>query len=204
MRQTVLGLSLVLLSAGMGSCGLIGGDEPDVVEQSSETPSAQSFPSASPEVPSSPAAKVALTRPTDPNERLRVVKSGRTDPFAAIVPAVSLDNSSPPNSAPSGSDNQEGPTPSNSGTQSPTATVKVPKPGSSTPPSASKPGTLSPKPGTLSPKPGTPAGKIVLPTLPKPEVAQGVKVTGVVNLGNRPQAIIKAPGGEDYPHCRRG
>lgn len=182
MRRTVLGVTFILLSMGVGSCGLIGGDEPDV-EQSSETPAEQSFPSASPEIPSPPAAKVVLTRPTNPDERLRVVKSGRSDPFAEIVPSFVPDNS-PPRTVPS-----------NSGSQGrPPSTVTVPKTGSSTP-STSKPSASSTKPGTTSSKaPSKTPSKIVLPTLPKPEVAQGVKVTGVLNLGNQPRAIIKAPG----------
>ncbi len=182
MRRTVLGVTFILLSMGIGSCALIGGDEPEV-EQSSETPSEQSFPSPSPEIPAPPAAKVVLTRPTNPDERLRVVKSGRTDPFAEIVPSVTPSSSNPlsvtfnPRSqSTSQTSKQERP---------PTAstTVKVPKPGSS-PKSVTSASTS---------KPSTPS-KIVLPTLPKPEVAQGVKVTGVINLGGRPRAILKAPG----------
>lgn len=169
MRKTVLGITFILLAMGVGSCGLIGGDDEVDVVQSADTSSEQSFPSASPEIPSPPAAKVVLTRPTNPDERLRVVKSGRSDPFAEIVPTV-LPNNSPPRTTPS----QE---------QSP-STVNVPR---------SSP-TSSGTPSTASTKPSTTPGKIVLPTLPKPEVAQGVKVTGVVNLGGRPKAILKAPG----------
>lgn len=177
MRRTVLGVTFILLSMGIGSCGLIGGDEPDV-EQSSEPPSEQSFPSASPEeIPTPPAAKVVLTRPTNPDERLRVVKSGRTDPFAAIVPTVipGSTNSRPLTSTPKSESNPRSQV-------RPSSTVKLPKPGPSTKPLTSS-----------TSKPSQPS-KIVLPTLPKPEVAQGVKVTGVINLGGRPRAILKAPG----------
>ncbi|BDM78528.1 hypothetical protein [Acaryochloris marina] len=167
MRKTILGVTLILLSMGIASCGGAGGDEPEA-EQASETPTEQSFPDASPEIPSPPAAKVVLTRPTNPDERLRVVKSGRTDPFAEIVPAVP--NTSSPRST------------------QPPSTVNVPK---GTAPKATAPTASSTSPST---KPSTTPGKIVLPTLPKPEVAQGVKVTGVINLGGRPKAILKAPG----------
>lgn len=176
MRKTVLGITFILLSMGLGSCGLMGGDDEVDVVQSADTSPEQSFPSASPEVPSPPAAKVVLTRPTDPDERLRVVKSGRSDPFAEIVPTVTPNNA-PSRSVPPSSNSQERPRPA--------STVNVPKPDRTLPTSS---GTPSTKPNTASP------GKIVLPTLPKPEVAQGVKVTGVVNLGGRPQAILKAPG----------
>ncbi|WP_299405098.1 hypothetical protein [Acaryochloris sp. IP29b_bin.148] len=175
MRRTVLGLTFILLSMGIGSCGLIGGGEEPEAEQPSETSSEQSFPSASPEIPSPPAAKVVLTRPTNPDERLRVVKSGRTDPFAAIVPTVVPGNSAP-RSTPSTSQER------------PSATVNTPKAKTSTPSQSSA------AKATSSPSSSAKPGKIVLPTLPKPEVAQGVKVTGVVNLGGRPQAILKAPG----------
>lgn len=171
MRKTILGVTLILLSMGIASCGGAGGDEPEA-EKASETPTEQSFPDASPEIPSPPAAKVVLTRPTNPDERLRVVKSGRTDPFAEIVPAVP--NTSSPRTTPS-----QGQPPS---------TVNVPK---GTAPKATAPTASSTSPST---KPSTTPGKIVLPTLPKPEVAQGVKVTGVINLGGRPKAILKAPG----------
>jgi hypothetical protein len=173
MRRTVLGVTFILLSLGVGSCGLIGGDDADV-EESAESPSEQSFPSPSPEIPTPPSAKVALTRPTNPDERLRIVKSGRSDPFADIVPPI-LPGSEVPNSS----------SPGNSPT-----TVTLPKPGSTLQlASPSKPGTSS-----SAVKPGILPGKIVLPTLPKPEVAQGVKVMGVVVVGSQPQAILKAPG----------
>jgi len=182
MRRTVFGVTLILLSMGIGSCGLIGGeDEPEVIK-SADTTSEQSFPSASTKSPSSaPVAKVVLTRPTNPDERLRVVKSGRSDPFAAIVPRVFPNNSSPQSESSSESSNfreQE---------SSPRINISSPKSGAPTQPSVSK----SPK---SSVSPGNPPNKIVLPELPKPEVAQGVKVTGVVNLGNQPRAILKAPG----------
>lgn len=178
MRKTILGVTLILLSMGIASCGGAEGDEPEA-EQTSETPTEQSFPDASPEIPSPPAAKVVLTRPTNPDERLRVVKSGRTDPFAEIVPAVAPDTSSPR------------PTPSQG---RPPSTVNVPN---ATAPKATAPKATTTKASsapTPSTKPSTTPGKIVLPTLPKPEVAQGVKVTGVINLGGRPKAILKAPG----------
>ncbi|WP_235107652.1 hypothetical protein [Acaryochloris sp. 'Moss Beach'] len=177
MRKTVLGVTFILLSMGIASCGLVGGDEPEA-EQASETPTEQSFPDASPEIPSPPAAKVVLTRPTNPDERLRVVKSGRVDPFAEIVPAVVPENSSP-RTVPS-----QGRPPST--VNVPKATVPATAPKASSAPSG--------KPSSPSTKPSTTPGKIVLPTLPKPEVAQGVKVTGVINLGGRPKAILKAPG----------
>lgn len=176
MRKTVLGITIILLSMGIVSCGGAEGDEPET-EQSSETSTEQSFPDASPEIPSPPAAKVVLTRPTNPDERLRVVKSGRPDPFAEIVPAVVPETSSPRTVPTQGR---------------PASTVQVPK---ATTPKASVPKASSaPKPSSPSTKPSTTPGKIVLPTLPKPEVAQGVKVTGVINLGGRPKAILKAPG----------
>lgn len=178
MRRTVLGVTFILLSLGVGSCGLIGGDDADV-QESAESSSEQSFPSPSPEIPTPPSAKVALTRPTNPDERLRVVKSGRSDPFADIVPPILPGSEAPSSVSPNSS------SPGNSPT-----TVTLPKPGSTLQPdSPSKPGTSSP-----AVKPGILPGKIVLPTLPKPEVAQGVKVMGVVVVGSQPQAILKAPG----------
>lgn len=177
MRKTILGVTLILLSMGIASCGGAEGDEPEA-EKTSETPTEQAFPDASPEIPSPPAAKVVLTRPTNPDERLRVVKSGRSDPFAEIVPAV-VPNTSSPRTAPSQS--------------RPSSTVNVPK--ATTPQASSTPkSSSSSTPSIPSTKPSTTPGKIVLPTLPKPEVAQGVKVTGVINLGGRPKAILKAPG----------
>lgn len=177
MRRTVFGVTLILLSMGIGSCGLIGGeDEPEVIE-SADTSSEQSFPSASTKSPSPAAAKVVLTRPTNPDERLRVVKSGRSDPFAAIVPRVFPNTSSPQPESSNGRGQES----------SPRINVSSPKSVTLPQPSSSK----SPKPSVSS---GNPPDKIMLPELPKPEVAQGVEVTGVVNLGNQPRAIIKAPG----------
>lgn len=178
MRITALGVTFILLSLGIGSCGLIGGEDADV-EESADSPSAQSFPSPSPEIPTLPSAKVALTRPTNPDERLRVLKSGRSDPFADIVPPILPGSAVPSSGSPNSS------SPGNSAT-----TVMLPKPGST--PQAGNPS--NPGNSSSAVKPGISPGKIVLPTLPKPEVAQGVKVMGVVVVGSQPQVILKAPG----------
>lgn len=74
----------IVLSALVGGCGLFGGkDETEVV--------VQPVPIASPgaaATQSTTSAIGSLTQPTNPDERLRGLKSGRIDPFAALLPGL--------------------------------------------------------------------------------------------------------------------
>jgi hypothetical protein len=172
-NQVPLYVTLFLLSGLMGGCGG-GGSEEGNVEQSPQPTASQPFPSPSvPPAISSP-SKIALTRPTNPDDRLRVIKSGRNDPFELLVAPAPSGGTAPSSGSPSGVAN---PNQSSDG-----KTVILPsspvKSGSS-----GKSSSLPSLPGLLN-----------LPELPKKPELAGVKVTGVIQVAGVPRAIIQAPG----------
>lgn len=81
----------IALSALVGGCGLFGGkDETEVVVQ--PVPVA---PPRTAATQSTASAIGSLTQPTNPDERLRGLKSGRIDPFAALLPGLQTSVSEP-------------------------------------------------------------------------------------------------------------
>lgn len=80
-RLVQLGIALAL---GLSGCQWFGGGE------ESETVVVQPVPTATPNQPTRPGSTAAsmstLIQPTNPDERLRVIRGGRVDPFAALVP----------------------------------------------------------------------------------------------------------------------
>lgn len=122
-----------------------------------------------------PPKAVGLIPSTNGDERVKIIKQGRADPFALIP--VSLVTVPPP----PGQVRQVPP-------------VTTP-PRSTLPPSRS--GTLptlprgSQTPG-VTPRGNTPT-LTTLPPLPQPELARAVEVTGVVRVGSVTQIIVKAP-----------
>jgi hypothetical protein len=197
-NQVPLYVTLSLLSGLMGGCNLLGGGgSGDVAVQQSPQPNAsQPFPSPSVPATISSPSKIALTRPTNPDDRLRVIKSGRTDPFGLLVPATTAGSNT--------SDKSASENPSNKTTIAINSKTKAApqqqvgdRPVSSydtflrglssglTKPSAS---------GTKPSASGANSGSVTLPDLPaKPELS-GVKVTGVIQVAGSPRAIIQAPG----------
>lgn len=124
----------------------------------------------------------------NPVERLKQIRPGRTDPFATTQTVgirVSVTQPPPP----------------------PEATVPIPPSPNGgtvttgTPARASTPAPMPPPfpvPGTpASPEGGTgPGGTGTVPTappVPQPDLARAVEVTGVVQVGDVPRAIIQAP-----------
>ena len=92
-------LTLSLLSGLMGGCGLLGGGSENAsVQQSPQPAGTQVFPS--PAVPAANSSvKVSLTRPTNPDDRLRVIKTGRNDPFGLLVAPQAGGGAAPANSS---------------------------------------------------------------------------------------------------------
>lgn len=197
-NRAPLCLTLVLISALAGGCGE---ENPSSNLNVQPSPQAAASPQPFPK-PSVPAtinapSKIALTRPTNPDDRLRVIKSGRNDPFGLLVP-VKVDGGNAP--APSKSvatlTGQSSGQSSSRTTQSSSRTTqeKVPNGDANT-----KPGALGSRLGATAGSTGGSSGTVDLPTLPKqPELAD-VKVTGVVVVAGAPQAIIQAP---DEPTSR--
>lgn len=81
------GLALVALSATVGGCALFGGGESSNpnVQPSPQAATPQTFPSPTLPTTTKAGTKVVLTRPTNPDERVKAIKSGRNDPFAVLV-----------------------------------------------------------------------------------------------------------------------
>jgi hypothetical protein len=180
LNSAPLCVTITLLSALVGGCGLLGGNNTSTNVQPSPQPVASpAFPKPTvPDTVKSP-AKIALTRPTNPDDRLRVIKSGRNDPFLRLA--------EPKESASKASGKSE------SGSK-----------GEGTPSSPDKSTTIAKwmntkfgpaKSSVNLPSLGQPSnsGGINLPSLPaKPELA-AVKVTGVVEIAGMPRAIVEAP-----------
>ncbi|MFM9158346.1 MAG: hypothetical protein ACKOPK_10610, partial [Dolichospermum sp.] len=132
--------------------------------------------------------------PTNGAERLLVIQKGRTDPFGQILD--SRTKISVPTLLPLPTINQQ---PINKNT---TAKSSQPSPMAQKVTEktllASKPLTKpvpnlavkSPQPRSMAPKA---TKKPILPPAPQPKIAQAVVVTGIVLIGEVPQAIIKAP-----------
>jgi hypothetical protein len=204
-NRVPLVLTLSLLSGLMGGCGLFGGGSGEAnVQQSPQPVATQPFPSPAIPTASSP-AKVALTRPTNPDDRLRVIKTGRNDPFGLLGPAISTgqgasnsSNGSTGSTAKSGGSTRSAPPKTvedrlvnsydkflnNVASQ----IVKSPNKGTSRNISSSGGRNIGSS-GSSSTMPNL--GLPPLPTNPEPAK---VKVSGIVVVAGIPRAIVEVPG----------
>lgn len=204
-RFVQLGVALAL---GLSGCQWFGGGE-------DETIVVQPVPTAAPNQPASPGPKApsisTLIQPTNPDERLRVIRGGRVDPFAALVPGAPASsngggtgNTGPLTATASGSRSdpasQTGPTRTVAGappTGVPSAWDRSASgPGASDGTTAARtrsPGSQPGGSGSDLPDLSAPENEVALPPLPQPDLAKGVQVTGFVVLNGIPRAIVKAP-----------
>lgn len=187
------------IAALLGGCGLVSGGDSSTAPSPSASvavapvasPGAkqspgQGFPQPTVQQKGTPKGNVPpdLISSTDPNQRLREIQSNRSDPFSLIstTPSVQF---------------------------SPNPTAAVPPPpaltnpgGSAAPAGGGSNGGGQPnsqRPGRLAPVPSlVPRGPVV-PPRPQPNEARAVSVTGVVQVGGEPYAIVKAP---DEPTSR--
>ncbi len=196
MRQLSSITLIGLLSLSVVGCVSESGVDPTAATNSpSATPSATPVPVVvkppakpgdSPTTPGAAPKAAGLTPSTNSDERARQVKQGRSDPFALIP--LSLVTVPPP-------PGQVRQVPPVTPPRVPGATL--PKlPGGSQPP-----GRTPNVPGT---PPGTPPTLTTLPPLPQPELARAVEVTGVVQVGNVTQIIVKAPNEDSSRYVRVG
>lgn len=178
----------VLLISG---CSLFAGndDSPALVLQPAET---QPVPEqvVRPKLRSTRVA-AALIRPTNPDERLRVLKSGRADPFARLV---SLASPQPSGSAPANQGSRTaGPasaansSPASAANPSPSVRNRVVVNPTSTS------GTRLPASSSSGSPSDLPQSVVRLPPLPQPDLARKVQVTGIALAGGVPKAIVLAP-----------
>jgi hypothetical protein len=190
LNQLSCGLTLVALSATLGGCGLFGGgntNDPNV-KPSPQAASPQAFPS--PTLPTAKSGtKVALTRPTNPDERLKVLKSGRNDPFAVLVTPTKEGAGSKSSSSSSAA-------PEDQQRKISEAFDKIfggSKGGSSQgQKSPANPGSgqgQGQKGGLQAPIPG----ERPIVEAPKPPEPMNIQVMGIASVGGVPQAIVQAP-----------
>lgn len=198
----------VVLAIGLSGCQWFGGGD------ESETVVVQPLPTAAPNQPVRPTTAPSIStliQPTNPDERLRVIRGGRVDPFAALVPGASASSSGgTANAGSTAAVNTTSPGTTVIST-SPTSTVirVPPASGTQTPSSpnrstsgsgasAGATGSRTTSPGSQAGGPdlpdlSTPDNDVALPPLPQPDLAKGVQVTGFVVLNGVPRAIVKAP-----------
>jgi hypothetical protein len=182
LNRVPLYLALTAVSDLMGGCGLFGGGSDTANVQPSPQPVAtQTFPTPKVQVVTAP-SKVALVRPTNPDDRLRVIRSGRNDPFNPLV--------SPPVKATSGSGGG-----SSGAAKSNKAAEKV---GDRIATSYDKfleriSDSYSKSGSGTAPGSSSGSGSVNLPTLPKQPEPAGVKVLGVALVAGMPRAIVQAP-----------
>ncbi len=187
MGKLASGLVLVLLSAGLGGCQLLGSEKASEANDSAvkapkKVPAkkvASKPADASPKPKSVKAISATpLTRPTDPDVRVKAIKKGRSNPFAQLV--------TPPTKA-KPIDLARGSSGKSSSFGTKSALKKGPSSGKTSQPKSNElPRLTNP---TKSPK----TNEIVLPPLPEPTLAKQVSVQGVMMLGGQPKAILKSP-----------
>lgn len=181
LNRVPLYLTLTAVSALMGGCGLLGGGSDTANVQPSPQPTAtQTFPTPKVQVITAP-SKVALVRPTNPDDRLRVIRSGRNDPFNPLVSPAPKEKTSKSGSDASGSA-KSNKTAEKVGDRIATSYDKFLERISD---SYTKSGSGS--------APGSSSGAVNLPTLPKEPEPAGVKVLGVALVAGMPRAIVQAP-----------
>ena len=122
-----------------------------------------------------------LIQSTNPTQREQIALKGRNDPFAQII---DLKTSAVPITI----------TPKTVPAIPPLPTSKVPITTINSPKKSKPPAPLTPVlPKVMPPVVPVPSLESVLPPPPEPDLARGVIVTGVVLVGQQPQAIIKVP-----------
>jgi len=173
----------------------------------SASPTAKSQPFTAPQQPliaQQPAPVVAvpgLVQGTNPDERLKETTKGRKDPFALLPVQPKIEVS--PSSLPGKPSVKKPGLPSlpNPAARRPPVLPALPQSPTKKPAIASVPAGVPkppglPNPTTTSgtPKPTTaPSFKPELPSIPEPELARSIEVTGVVQVGGVTQVILKLP-----------
>lgn len=206
-----------MLVQTMPGCGLQPGNE----ESNAATQSNSQQPTATFEQPSMTTQNLernviaanSLIQPTNPNQRTKQVQKGRVDPFAGLfvsaAPSVSISPQSQPTVvAPRSTPRLAVPPPVETRTR-PRSNVNTGNPQQRNP---SKVNPLAVAPTTetnvLPPTPPMAIGSNSEPFSPpppqNPDLATAVAVTGVVQVGSEPHAIVKVPNETTSRYVRVG
>lgn len=201
-------LTLVgLASLSLSGCGFLGSlfgrgpDEPAPEPVNVPLPNepgdqAQGEDFVEPLVPAAPSAaaiaSAELIQSTDPNERLQQIARSRPDPFATVpIPPR-------PRAVPRPANRPQGQTAGRPGGGGAATGNVAARPGGSSASGGANPG------GTASSGGGGGSSIQPLPSLPQPQFATAVAVTGVVRVGGESYAIIKAPNESTSRHVKVG
>ncbi|MGF1478860.1 MAG: hypothetical protein ACFB4I_05150 [Cyanophyceae cyanobacterium] len=200
--KILLTVAVGIVALGLESCSLlpwVKDEEPQVVEPVS-TPAEEEAVVTEPQPPE---LGVELITPTDPNSQRQVIVQGRPDPFDPISmqPIVTVIPPEPETIDDPGASAAQG-----TSTQSPSASLPstrttASRPSTSSPsakpanrPSASSPAATSPQ--AKQPKPTSSSSTDSQPASPPPnpaQLAESVVVSGIVEIGGKSHAILKAP-----------
>ncbi|MBD1849934.1 hypothetical protein [Leptolyngbya sp. FACHB-711] len=174
----------------------------------SPSPVVRPNPSPSPAAQNPPAPIVLpdLISSTDPNQRVQRVEGNRNDPFALLPTTPTIQRPTPVPGQPVPVGRTTPPAPRVTQPNRPTAqtprsrqaprTAQTPQRQGS----PNRPGTLAPIPNLTGRAPTTP----IAPPPPQPELARAVQVTGVVQIGGTPYAIVTAPNEPTSRYVRAG
>lgn len=203
MRQISWLVLLGALTIGATACGG-GGDAPTAESPAAveEAPVAIPIPSTAPQAATTPPLDTVvvgslppeLIASTNANQRVQEVQRNRPDPFArvATAPIVQVERTAQPT--------QPG---QSSAAPQPSRNTNSSGNGSGNGSGGSlQPGQLAPIPNLV---PG--AGRAAAPQLPpepQPSLARAVQVSGVVQIGNVPYAIVTAPNEPTSRYVRVG
>lgn len=179
----------------MGGCSLpFGSDEPDLSLPVVESPASQPFPQPFASPPPQP--NPILIQPTNPEQRLRMLKGGRADPFQALVPPAKAPTSSSQSSTKAKASDR-----STTALKAYTRFLdrvggqfeqRLSPPTQTVARSRSKSSAVEAPTSTF--RQATTARSIRSPVRPQPNTARGVQVTGVILVAGVPKAIVKVPG----------
>lgn len=213
MRQNSLITLVSVLALFLGGCPASeeGGQTsqstptPSIANPTVRTPKVAATPFASPLMarqPAKPTAVAGLIQTLPPEARVNQIRKnvGRSDPFAAIPTVPILIPPSPTAAGQAGNRpvpviTQLPPTGGNPGTgtlrNQPTSTVA--RRNTLPPVTQTRKPTLPLPPPGMGTLPPIATGPFALPKLPEPTLAKGIEVTGVVEVGGVPSAIVKVP-----------
>ncbi|MBT9313837.1 hypothetical protein [Leptothoe spongobia] len=213
MQRLLLVLLITTGAISLSGCGFFSRDDVDdlvddvTIENPSPEQTGQTAETADGNLPNLPNGEISTTaveglknsptviardliQSTDPNERAIGVERTRSDPFAGLtIPLVPPQPIEVPGTTNNASGNNASGQASASGQAA--ATGRVAAQGNSTPTSSeaqTRP-SVAEAPEIESNRPEIAA----LPEIPKPTTAQAVRVSGVIQIGGQPYAIVKAP-----------
>ncbi|WP_439566477.1 hypothetical protein [Gloeocapsopsis crepidinum] len=202
--STIAFVGTILLP--IASCGNSGEDTNSTASlpQQAPAPAAEPFtkPTVAPQSPTVVVPSPVLIQPTNGNQRAQQVQTGREDPFAGLflrtAPRTSQVASQPstPSSTPAPS--PPAPSPAGNGGSAGSEQNTTPNGGSQPGGGANSNGNngnppIAQEDSIPFPPPDEGSFPPPLPSIPEPELARKVAVSGVVQIGEQLQAIVQVP-----------